>query len=46
MTTSKSLPAVGKQAPNFAVLDDRSQRVSLADFKGKPVVLYCYPVEC
>jgi thioredoxin-dependent peroxiredoxin len=43
MTKSMSLPTVGKNAPGFTALDDRGERVSLSDFKGKPVVLYFYP---
>ena len=33
----------GSKAPDFTVLDDRGQQVSLADYKGKVVVLYFYP---
>ena len=36
-------PKVGTKAPNFTALDDRGQQVSLADFKGRVVVLYFYP---
>ncbi len=31
------------QAPNFSLMDEKGKKVSLADFKGKPVVLYFYP---
>ncbi|MBX3015533.1 MAG: peroxiredoxin [Caldilineaceae bacterium] len=37
-----SLP-VGAQAPDFNVKDTNGNNVSLADFKGKTVVLYFYP---
>jgi peroxiredoxin Q/BCP len=33
----------GKQAPEFKLLNHDSDAVSLADFKGKTVVLYFYP---
>jgi thioredoxin-dependent peroxiredoxin len=33
----------GDKAPAFDLLDDEGQQVRLADFKGKPVVLYFYP---
>ena len=33
----------GDKAPDFSVLDNNSARVSLKDFKGKPIVLYFYP---
>jgi len=35
--------AVGTQAPDFTTTDDEGQTVSLADFKGKTVVMYFYP---
>ncbi len=35
--------AVGTVAPNFTTTDDSGNTVSLADFKGKTVVLYFYP---
>ncbi len=35
--------AVGTKAPNFSTIDDAGSPVSLADFKGKTVVLYFYP---
>jgi thioredoxin-dependent peroxiredoxin len=34
---------VGQKAPDFTALDDRGERVSLSDFKGRPVVLFFYP---
>ena len=33
----------GAKAPLFSLDDDRGAKVSLADFKGKTVVLYFYP---
>ena len=34
---------VGQKAPDFAVLNDKGEKVKLSDFKGKKVVLYFYP---
>ncbi|RID81771.1 thioredoxin-dependent thiol peroxidase [Peribacillus asahii] len=34
---------IGEKAPDFRVCDHRGGMVSLADFKGKHVVLYFYP---
>ena len=34
---------VGTKAPDFTLLDKRSNSVSLSDFLGKKVVLYFYP---
>jgi thioredoxin-dependent peroxiredoxin len=36
-------PAVGDKAPNFKLLADDGGTVSLADFKGRKLVLYFYP---
>ena len=33
----------GEQAPDFTATADAGERVSLSDFRGKPVVLYFYP---
>ena len=33
----------GKKAPNFKLLNQDSETVSLADFKGQTVILYFYP---
>jgi thioredoxin-dependent peroxiredoxin len=33
----------GDKAPNFTSIDQNGKKVSLADFKGKKVVLYFYP---
>jgi peroxiredoxin Q/BCP len=35
--------AVGKKAPEFTLPASTGEDVSLADFKGKTVVLYFYP---
>jgi len=32
----------GKKAPDFTALDDRGEQISLADFKGRVVVLFFY----
>jgi thioredoxin-dependent peroxiredoxin len=37
------MPTVGKPAPPFMLSTDSGDAVSLADFKGKNVVLYFYP---
>ena len=34
---------VGSKAPDFKVKDHQGQDVSLADFKGKTVVLWFFP---
>jgi peroxiredoxin Q/BCP len=36
-------PKEGDQAPNFTAKDQNGKTVSLADFKGKTVILYFYP---
>lgn len=36
-------PAIGKAAPSFTLLNQKGEKVSLKDFKGKNVVLYFYP---
>jgi peroxiredoxin Q/BCP len=33
----------GEPAPDFTAATDSGRRVSLSDFRGKPVVLYFYP---
>jgi peroxiredoxin Q/BCP len=35
--------AEGRRAPNFSLEDASGKRVSLADFKGKTVLVYFYP---
>ena len=34
---------VGTKAPDFTLLDEEGEEVSLTDFQGKKVVLYFYP---
>ena len=34
---------VGDQAPDFQARTDENQQISLADLRGKRVVLYFYP---
>lgn len=36
-------PPIGKPAPAFSLEDQHGRRVSLADFRGRWVVLYFYP---
>jgi len=36
-------PKAGDKAPQFSASDDSGKRVSLADHKGKWVVLFFYP---
>ncbi len=31
------------KAPDFSLVDEKGNKVSLAEYKGKPVVLYFYP---
>lgn len=37
------VPAVGTPAPSFNLVNNEGKQVSLADYKGKWVVLYFYP---
>jgi thioredoxin-dependent peroxiredoxin len=41
--TSPQLPAIDKPAPEFSLLDQNGQAVTLSELKGKNVVLYFYP---
>jgi peroxiredoxin Q/BCP len=43
MTDKSIAVSVGEMAPDFTVLDDRDERVSLSSFRGRPVVLFFYP---
>ncbi|HEY7912826.1 MAG TPA: peroxiredoxin [Blastocatellia bacterium] len=36
-------PAVGQPAPDFKLLNQEGKQVTLADYKGKWIVLYFYP---
>ena len=38
-----TVPAVGTQAPDFTVLTDTGDSLTLSSLKGRPVVLYFYP---
>jgi peroxiredoxin Q/BCP len=38
-----AIPKEGAMAPNFTAQSDEDRAVSLADFKGRNVVLYFYP---
>lgn len=38
-----AMPVAGQPAPAFQSLDQDGRPIALADFKGKPVVLYFYP---
>jgi len=37
------IPKLGSKAPDFTLPDQNGKEISLADFKGKTVVLYFYP---
>ena len=37
------MPAIGEMAPNFELFSDGGEKVRLADFRGKKVILYFYP---
>jgi len=41
--TIGELPAVGSQAPDFRLTDENLHDVSLADFKGKKILLNIFP---
>lgn len=41
--TNPTVVPVGRKAPAFTALDDRGQRMSLADYRGHYVVLFFYP---
>ena len=43
VATNGSLPAVGTQAPDFKLVGAGLNEISLADFKGKKVVLNIFP---
>jgi peroxiredoxin Q/BCP len=40
---SPTIPAEGSQSPAVSLKNGEGEKVSLSDFKGKPVVLYFYP---
>ena len=35
----------GDKAPSFTLLDQRGEKVSLASFKGRKVLVYFYPAD-
>ena len=35
---------IGTKAPDFTLLDQNGENVSLNDFRGKKVILYFYPI--
>jgi len=37
------LIAPGEKAPDFSLLDHKGEQVSLSDFRGRKVMLACYP---
>jgi thioredoxin-dependent peroxiredoxin len=39
----EEMVAEGEPAPDFTATTDAGERVSLSDFRGRPVVLYFYP---
>ena len=44
MPTQNSSPLeVGRAAPDFRLVSDSGEKISLSDFRGKKVVLYFYP---
>jgi len=38
-----AIPREGTAAPDFTVQTDEGKEVSLADYRGKNIVLYFYP---
>ena len=43
MPASMEMPNVGEKAPSFTLADQEGKEHSLADYKGKWVLLYFYP---
>lgn len=43
VTNTKNTADVGQIAPNFSLLDQNRQQVTLADYRGQNVVLFFYP---
>jgi peroxiredoxin len=43
--TTRELLAIGTQAPDFTLNATPDQKVSLSDFRGRPVVLVFYPAD-
>lgn len=44
-TSSAAMPAVGEPAPDFSLLATPEQYLSLAQLRGRPVVLVFYPAD-
>lgn len=44
MADNSNLPAVGRVAPDFTLPTDTDGRLKLSSLRGKPVVLFFYPV--
>jgi peroxiredoxin Q/BCP len=42
-TDEKAAVELGASAPGFELTSDAGERVNLASFRGKPIVLYFYP---
>jgi len=40
---AQTMPQEGQPAPDFTAITDAGERISLADFRGKFVILYFYP---
>ena len=45
MSTTASPLAAGNQAPDFALPSTPDQKVSLSEFRGRPVILAFYPAD-
>ena len=37
------MPEIGKPAPNFTLLNQDSESISLSDYRGKKVILFAFP---
>jgi peroxiredoxin len=44
-TNARELLAIGTEAPDFTLNSTPDQKVSLSDFRGRPVVLVFYPAD-
>jgi peroxiredoxin len=46
MTVGKQTPLTpGVPAPDFTLLSDNGEKVSLSDFRGQPIILFFYPAD-
>lgn len=43
MSKEKVVLEVGSVAPSFELLDEAGQKHKLSDYKGKKVIIFCYP---